>query len=94
MNLLTIDIETSPNLAHVWGIWQQNVGLPQLLESTEVLCWAAKWYDSDKVMFSSSFADSKETMVKKIWELLNEADVVVHYNGIKFDIPHLNREFL
>jgi hypothetical protein len=26
--------------------------------------------------------------------LLNEADIVIHYNGNKFDIPVLNREFL
>lgn len=94
MKILTLDIETSPNLAHVWGIWQQNVGLPQLLESTEVLCWAAKWYGEDEILFSSSFGDGKAEMVVKMWRLLDEADVVVHYNGQKFDIPHLNREFL
>ena len=33
-------------------------------------------------------------MVAQIWELLDEADAVVHYNGARFDIPTLNREFL
>ena len=38
-------------------------------------------------------------MAKKRWcraahDLLSEADVVVHYNGDKFDLPHLNREFV
>ena len=28
-----------------------------------------------------------------LWELLNEADAVISYNGISFDMPHLNREF-
>ncbi|MEU0952827.1 ribonuclease H-like domain-containing protein [Streptomyces niveus] len=94
MRLLTIDIETSPNLAHVWGIWQQNVGLSQLLESGEVICFAAKWYGEEKVEFFSSFHDTKPFMVQRAHELLSEADAVIHFNGQRFDIPHLNREFV
>ena len=45
MKTLTLDIETAPQVAHVWGLWQQNVGLPQLLESGYVMCFAAKWED-------------------------------------------------
>jgi hypothetical protein len=33
-------------------------------------------------------------MLKFIHGLLNEADIVVHYNGEKFDIPTLNKEFV
>jgi DNA polymerase elongation subunit (family B) len=94
LKLLTLDIETSPNLAHVWGLWQQNVGLSQLLESGEVICFAAKFKDEEEVVFRSSFHDGKETMVSAAHELLDEADAVVHYNGARFDIPHLNREFI
>jgi hypothetical protein len=32
-------------------------------------------------------------MVQTVHALMNDADVVVTYNGDKFDIPHLNREF-
>ncbi|NIV35232.1 MAG: hypothetical protein GWN58_38990, partial [Anaerolineae bacterium] len=35
-----------------------------------------------------------EGMLEGAWELLDEADAVVHYNGKKFDIPTLNREFV
>jgi DNA polymerase elongation subunit (family B) len=94
MKILTIDIETSPNLAHVWGLWNENIPLPRLLESGEVICFAAKWYDQKKVMFHSVYHDGKEQMVAKAHELLTEADVVIHYNGDKFDIPHLNREIV
>lgn len=34
------------------------------------------------------------TMLKGIHKLLDEADVVVHQNGKKFDIPMLNTEFV
>ena len=33
-------------------------------------------------------------MLSQIWELLDEADAVVHYNGTNFDVPTLNRDFL
>lgn len=94
MRILEIDIETSPNLAHVWSLWNQNVGLPQLIESTEMLCFAAKWYRQRPVMFSSVHCDGKDSMVAFAHALLDEADVVIHYNGKRFDVPHLNREFV
>lgn len=94
MRVLTLDIETSPNLADVWGLWQQNVSLSQLRECTRVISFAAKWHDSKTVEFYSDFHDGHLKMVKKAHELLDQADVVVHYNGTSFDIPHLKREFL
>ncbi len=92
--ILTIDIETSPNLAHVWRIFQENVGISQILEASEVLCFAAKWYDEKQVMFYSQPEHTQETMIKTAYDLIDEADVVVHYNGKRFDVPHLSREFL
>lgn len=89
-----IDIETSPNLAHVWGLWQQNVGLSQLLESTEMMCFAAKFLGDKKTQFYSTFHDGKAEMVQKAWDLVNEADVVMGWNSKSFDEKHLNREFL
>ena len=93
MKILLLDIETAPNTAHVWGLWQQNVGIPQLLESSYVMCWAAKWYGEKEMMFDSIHQSNSKRMLKKIHDLLNAADAVVHYNGTKFDIPTLNKEF-
>lgn len=94
IKILHIDIETSPNLAHVWGIWQQNVGINQLMDVTEVLCFAAKWDGAKRIHFYSKHVHGKEGMISAAHALLDESDAVVHYNGMSFDIPHLNREFL
>jgi len=94
MRILLLDIETAPNLVHVWGLWKQNVGLPQILDSGYVLCWAAKWLDEEEVIFSSVHHDGREDMLLQIHTLMDEADAVVHYNGTKFDVPTLNKEFL
>ena len=94
MKILLLDIETSPNTAYVWGLWKQNISLSALQESSTVLCWAAKWLGEKEVMFDSVYQSKPEKMAKRIHALISEADAVVHYNGTKFDIPTLNKEFL
>src|SRR6185369_12801417 len=94
MRLLLLDIETAPNLVHVWGLWQQNVGTNQIIASGYVLCWAAKWYGEKEVLFSSIHDTSAKKMLTGINKLINEADAVVHYNGRSFDMPTLNKEFM
>src|SRR3990167_2904462 len=96
MKILLLDIETAPNIAYVWELWSKNMSIPtgQLIDSRYVLCWSAKWYHETDIMFASIHQDGEKTMIKKIHKLLQEADVVVHYNGKKFDIPALNKEFL
>jgi DNA polymerase elongation subunit (family B) len=94
MKLLMLDIETSPNTAHIWGLRDQYISPDHLLESSYVLCWAAKWHGDKEVMFDSVHQSREKTMLKKIHNLISEADAVVHYNGTRFDIPVLNKEFL
>lgn len=97
MNILGIDIETAPNTAYVWGLFKQNVSLDQLIQSSRAMCFAARWFsegsDAETVFFSEH-ADGHEEMIRQAWELLDEADAVVHYNGSRFDVPVLNREFV
>jgi len=94
MKILHLDIELAPNLATVWSIWQQNIGLSQLHDTSRMLCFAAKWHGEEQVIISSEWKEGREDMLSILHELLDEADTVVHYNGKRFDIPHINREFL
>jgi len=94
VKILLLDIETAPNLAYVWGLWDQNIGTNQIADSSYVLCWAAKWLGEKEIMFDSVEKSGTKPMLKGIHALLGEADAVVHYNGVKFDIPTLNKEFL
>ena len=93
MKILAVDIETAPNLADVWGLWQQNVSLNQLRERSRMLCFAAQWEGERRVQFYSEWGDG-EDMFRVAHELLSEADAVLHFNGQKFDVPHINRELL
>ena len=60
-----------------------------------MMCFAAKWLgEPAKATTFWSSRQSKESMVLAAHQLLDLADVVMTWNGRKFDIPHLNREFL
>lgn len=94
MKILMLDIETAPNTAHVWGLWNENIPLARLIESGYTLCWGAKWYGEDDLFFSSLGTTGPKTMLREVHKLLSMADAVVHYNGTRFDIPTLNKEFI
>lgn len=88
-----MDLEISPTIATVWGLWNQNIGIHNIIGNSEVLCFAAKWHDKDETIFSSVEMTTKKRMLKEVYKLLEEADVVVTYNGDSFDLKILNKEF-
>ena len=94
MKILLLDIETAPNKVYVWGLWNQNVSLNQIVEAGYTMCWAAKWVGGKEMMFASLHEDGERKMLEKIYSLIEEADAVIHYNGSRFDMPTLNQEFL
>jgi hypothetical protein len=94
MKILFLDLETSPNLAHVWGLWDQNIAITQIERSTEVICWGARWLGSDKVIFKSVHHHGKKTMLDELHKVMDEADVLIGWNSAAFDSKHIKREFI
>lgn len=94
MKILFLDLETSPNLAYVWGLWNQNIAINQIESSTEVICFGARWLGEDEVIFRSQHHHGKEKMLDKLHKLMNEADVLVGWNSAAFDSKHIKREFI
>lgn len=94
MRVLLLDLEISPTLAAVWGLFNQNINITNITGSSQVLSWAAKWRGSDEVEYSSLGMTSRRKMIVELYKLLNEADVVVTYNGDRFDLKILNQEFM
>jgi DNA-directed RNA polymerase subunit RPC12/RpoP len=94
--ILTLDIETAPIVAYVWGTFDQNIGLDMIKEDWSILSFSAKWLNSDTVIFRhtggrgiNKVRDDK-ALLKELWKLLDEADIVVTQNGKKFDIKKIN----
>lgn len=96
--VLLLDIETSPIIASVWGIWDQNVPLNMIEKDWSIISYAAKWLGNKTVHYQDVRGqkdindDSK--ILKGIWKLLDEADVIITQNGKKFDVKKLNARFI
>lgn len=95
---LVVDIETAPILANVWGIWQQNVGLNQIDRDWYILSFSAKWVGDKEIHYhdQSTAKDIEDDtqLLKKLYKLLDQADVVIAHNGRRFDIPKINTRFM
>jgi hypothetical protein len=68
------------------------------VRDSRILCFAAQWRGTDEVIFKASWEDDNEEsylrMIEAAWELLDKADIVVTWNGDKFDLQWLQSEFL
>lgn len=100
MKILLFDIETAPNLGYIWGKYEQNV--IRYTKEGYMLCFAYKWLGEkttkayslqDFPLYKKDKGNDKE-LVKKLWELFDEADIVVAHNGDHFDIRKANGYFI
>ena len=94
MKILLLDIETTPLQVYTWGLWDQNIGINQIIKSTEMMCFGAKWLGQKSVTFKSVHHDGKKSMLEELHKLMDEADALVGWNSASFDHKHINREFL
>lgn len=98
--VLIFDIETAPIIAHVWGLWENNVGLNQIVEDWHVMSWSAKWRgapDSETMYMdqrNQKHVEDDKKLLEAIWDLLDEADTVITQNGKSFDQKKLNARFV
>lgn len=100
MKILLYDEETAANLSHTWGRWDQNV--VHVERDWYILCFAYKWAHlkethtvglPDFPLYKKDPTDDRE-VVKKLWELFDEADVLVAHNGDAFDYKKARARFI
>jgi len=98
--VLVLDIETSPNTFWGWGMFNQNYSLNMVKDEWFILSYAAKWLGaSEKEVYYNDLrghviTQDDKFMLEELWQLLNEADIVITQNGIKFDIKKINARFI
>lgn len=96
--VLILDIETAPILGYVWQLWEQNVALNQIKSDWYVLSWSAKWLHEPKVMYAdqrgSKNLENDKPLLEKVWELLDNCDILLTQNGKQFDHKKLNARFV
>lgn len=97
--ILIFDLETAPMSAFVWGRWNQNISLDATISEWFVLCWSAKWLYSDTIM--SDRLTPKEVkneddsrIMKSLWTLIDEADIIIAHNAKRADVKWMNTRFI
>lgn len=98
--ILLFDIETMANLGWIWGKYEQNV--IDYEQEWFVLCFAYKWLDTNavKTVGLPDFKTYKSKkpndldVVKAMWQLFDEADIVIAHNGDQFDVKKMNARFV
>jgi hypothetical protein len=98
--ILFVDIETFPNIAYVWGKYDQNV--IRFKQESCMATFVVKWLDQKQIISRAlpdykgyqprSYDDRK--LVAELWKLLDEADIVVAHNGDSFDVRVCNSRFI
>lgn len=90
--ILVWDIENSPAVGEFWGK-PYNTNIIRIVKPSSVICFAAKWLGQPEVEYVSDFHDGHDAVIERAWELIDEADALVSYNGKGHDSPHIMTEF-
>lgn len=92
--VLIIDIETSPLLVHVFGLKDQNIALNQIVKDWHIMCYSAKWLGQKQMFYGETRNGNDKLLLKELWKLLDEADILVTQNGASFDGPRIEARMM
>lgn len=91
--VLVLDVESAPLISAMWSMWQKGFGLNQLQNDWFLLSAAAKWLGNDNIYYEDmrgKVATEDDThILDMLWKLLDEADILLTQNGIRFDLPKI-----
>ena len=88
--ILIFDVETSYLEGFMWGLYDQNFAPNQLkVKEWSIIAFAAKWLGSKDIIYHDNRKkvdkrDDKD-IVKKLRDLIDEADIILTKNGKRFD---------
>lgn len=89
--VLFIDIETKPAIVATFSLFKPYLGAQNIIENPEILCFTYNW-EGQPVNFVGQDEYSYDDLLGVLHGILDEADIVVHFNGQKFDIPWIEGE--
>lgn len=96
--ILLLDIETAPIQAYVWSLFDNVIGLNQMIQDWHLLSWSAKWHGGKEVFYedqrNEEVITNDKRICKSLWELINRADIVVGHNVERFDLRKINSRFI
>lgn len=96
--VLFVDIETKPMLSFIWSLFEEQGGTAMLEADTSILSWSAKWLGDKEVMYAdqrnAKDIEDEKKILEKLWQLMDEADIIIGHNSKRFDIKRINARFI
>jgi DNA polymerase elongation subunit (family B) len=96
-NIFVLDVETAPLEVYSWGLWKVNVGLNQIIKEWSLLSFATKKLGDKTVLYQDNRGAlnvrDDYLLMEELWEVIDEADIVIAQNGKKFDMKRINARF-
>lgn len=92
--IVHMDIETLPAVAYVWRLWDENIGIDQVISPSRVVSASWKFEGDGTLYFAAEWQEGRQEMLERLRAVIDAADAVVTYNGDKFDLPKLMGEFV
>ena len=89
--IVVVDIETRPSEVYAWALFDQTIGINQIIRPGGTIMVAAQWLGEKKVTVKSEWdaGGGYEGMMRWAHSVYDEADYVVTFNGARFDNGHL-----
>lgn len=86
------DTEFTPNRGYFWGLWDQNISYSFVDETQRMLCFGFKEYKKPTVVVDERVG--RKEMLTDLRDRLTSVDLLVSWNGAKYDTRMANREFI
>lgn len=97
--ILLLDIETFPDIAYVWGVYQTNA--IAIKEHWYMLSFAYRWYKAGSIVchtlpdVTKRYREGDDSaLCREVHRLLDEADIIVAHNGVDFDLKKINARLI
>lgn len=98
--ILVYDLESFPASGFFWNRkWETNI--IEILEQSPIISFSAKWLGGKQLTkcladykgYKKGSKDDKK-LVQEVWNLFNEADIIITQNGRAYDSKMTNARFL
>ncbi|QOC59372.1 DnaQ-like DNA polymerase III subunit [Microbacterium phage Lifes] len=86
------DTEFTPNTGYFWGLWDQNIPPSFVKETQRMLCYGFKEYKKPTVVVDERVG--RREMLESLRDRITSVDLIVSWNGMKYDTRMANREFI
>lgn len=99
VKILLFDLEMIYMHARIWSTGKQRVHYKSIIKPKSIITWSAKWLCQPEMFTGKCYAkevinrDDKR-ILKPLWDLVDEADILIAHNIKGFDKGEMNARFI